>query len=185
MITATANSPDRPLTVWPRSSLPKKIMPARFRFFTGRSPSRRKRQWRFPRIISKRVVWRSSIRRMRREIYQQVAEAKNPNPYREDSRMAAGTIVLARGQKAEALRKYEALANEAQKPALKAEAAVRGGMIAIDLRRPKRARSTRGWWKRRGVFCKKADATGSRKIAGDRRSWARPAAISVRPVRAR
>ena len=31
------------------------------------------------------------------------------------------------------LKQYEALANEAQKPALKAESAVRGGMIALDL----------------------------------------------------
>ena len=47
--------------------------------------------------------------------------------------MAAGTIALARGRKAEAFRNYEALANETQKPALKAEATVRAGMVAIDL----------------------------------------------------
>src|SRR5207237_6976736 len=40
---------------------------------------------------------------------------------------------LSRGKRVEALKQYEALANEAQKPALKAEAAVRGGMIALDL----------------------------------------------------
>jgi TolA-binding protein len=66
-------------------------------------------------------------------IYQQVIEAKNPNPYREDSRLAAASIFLSRGKKADALRQYEALTNETQKPALKAEAAVRGGMIALDL----------------------------------------------------
>jgi TolA-binding protein len=66
-------------------------------------------------------------------LYQQVAETKNPNPYREDARMAAGTIALARGRKADALRNYEALANETQKPALKAEAMVRAGMVAVDL----------------------------------------------------
>src|SRR5207237_7853230 len=66
-------------------------------------------------------------------IYQQVIDAKNPNPYREDSRQAAAAIFLARGKKADALKQYEALSNEAQKPALKAEAAVRGGLIAIDL----------------------------------------------------
>jgi TolA-binding protein len=66
-------------------------------------------------------------------IYQQVSEAKNPNPYREDSRLAAASILSARGKKADALKQYEALANETQKPALKAEAAVRGGMIALDL----------------------------------------------------
>ena len=66
-------------------------------------------------------------------LYQVVADTKNPNPYREDARMAAGTIALARGRKADAFRNYEALANETQKPALKAEATVRAGMVAIDL----------------------------------------------------
>ena len=66
-------------------------------------------------------------------IYQQVSDAKNPNPYREDSRLATASILSARGKKADALKQYEALANETQKPALKAEAAVRGGMIALDL----------------------------------------------------
>ncbi len=66
-------------------------------------------------------------------LYQQVIDAKNPNPYREDARLAAGSIALARGRKADALRHYEALANETQKPALKAEATVRAGMVAVDL----------------------------------------------------
>ena len=67
------------------------------------------------------------------DIYQQVAEAKNPNPYREDSRETAARIAVARGRKADALKQYEALSNEAQKPALKAEATVRAGLIALDL----------------------------------------------------
>src|SRR5438552_2247829 len=66
-------------------------------------------------------------------IYVEVAEAGNPNPYREDARITAASIFTARGRKLDALKQYEALANEAQKPALKAEAAVRGGMIALDL----------------------------------------------------
>ncbi|HEX4630762.1 MAG TPA: tetratricopeptide repeat protein [Chthoniobacterales bacterium] len=66
-------------------------------------------------------------------LYQQVAETKNPNPFREDARMAAGTIALARGRKQDAFRNYEALANETQKPALKAEATVRAGMVAVEL----------------------------------------------------
>ena len=65
--------------------------------------------------------------------YEQVIETKGPNPYREDSRQAAASIFISRGKKAEALKQYEALSTEAQKPALKAEAAVRGGMIALDL----------------------------------------------------
>src|SRR5437762_7819890 len=67
------------------------------------------------------------------DIYAQVAEAGNPNPYREDARMTAASIFAARGRKVDALKQYEALANESQKPALKAESAVRGGMIALEL----------------------------------------------------
>jgi TolA-binding protein len=66
-------------------------------------------------------------------IYVEVAEAGNPNPYREDARITAASIFAARGRKIDALKQYEALANEAQKPALKAESAVRGGVIGLDL----------------------------------------------------
>ena len=67
------------------------------------------------------------------DIYAQVAESGNPNPYREDARVTAASIFAARGKKLDALKQYEALANEAQKPALKAECAVRGGLIALEL----------------------------------------------------
>src|SRR5205823_7418105 len=67
------------------------------------------------------------------DIYAQVAEVGNPNPYREDARVTAASIFAARGKKLEALRQYEALANEASKPALRAECAVRGGLIALEL----------------------------------------------------
>jgi TolA-binding protein len=66
-------------------------------------------------------------------IYAEVAEAGNPNPFREDARITAASIFAARGRKVDALKQYEALANEAQKAALKAESAVRGGMLALDL----------------------------------------------------
>ena len=66
-------------------------------------------------------------------IYAEVAEAGNPNPYREDARVTAASIFATRGKKLDALKQYEALANEAQKPALKAECAVRGGLIALEL----------------------------------------------------
>jgi TolA-binding protein len=74
-------------------------------------------------------------------VYQQVAETKNPNPYREDARMAAGTIALARGRKLDAFRNYEALANETQKPALKAEATVRAGMVAVELQQTEKGKT--------------------------------------------
>src|SRR4030095_15889565 len=52
-------------------------------------------------------------------IYAEVAEAGNPNPYREDARWTAASILVGRGKKIDALKQYEALATEAQKPALK------------------------------------------------------------------
>jgi TolA-binding protein len=67
------------------------------------------------------------------DIYAQVAEVGNSNPYREDARVTAATIFASRGKKLDALKQYEALANEAQKPSLKAECAVRGGLIALEL----------------------------------------------------
>src|SRR5881409_1211066 len=67
------------------------------------------------------------------DIYVQVADAGNPNPYREDARWTAASILASRGRKIDALKQYEALANESQKPALKAESAVRGGVIALEL----------------------------------------------------
>lgn len=67
------------------------------------------------------------------DIYLEVADAGNPNPYREDARWTAASVLVGRGRKADALKQYEALSNETQKPALKAESAVRGGMIALDL----------------------------------------------------
>ncbi len=66
-------------------------------------------------------------------LYLQVVEAKNPNPFREDARLAAGSILVARGRKTDAFKQYEALANETGKPALKAEATVRAGLVAVDL----------------------------------------------------
>ncbi len=77
-------------------------------------------------------------------VYQQVIDAKNPNPYREDARMAAGTIALGRGRKADAFRNYEALANETQKASLKAEATVRAGMVAVDLMQPEKGKIDKG-----------------------------------------
>ena len=67
------------------------------------------------------------------DLYAQVADAGNANPYREDARVTAASIFAGKGRKPDALNQYEALAQESQKPALRAEAAVRGGMIALEL----------------------------------------------------
>lgn len=74
------------------------------------------------------------------DIYLQVAEVKNPNPYREDARQTGAALALARGRKTDALRQYEALSNETQKPALKAEATVRAGLLAVDLQQPEKGK---------------------------------------------
>ncbi|HZJ38968.1 MAG TPA: tetratricopeptide repeat protein [Chthoniobacterales bacterium] len=73
-------------------------------------------------------------------LYQQIAEVKNPNPYRDDARLAAGAIALTRGRKLDALKNYEALSNETDKGVLKAEAAVRAGMVAVDLQQSEKNR---------------------------------------------
>lgn len=72
--------------------------------------------------------------------YQQVIDAKGANQYREDSRVAAATIAQSIGRKPDALRNFEALANETQKPALKAEAIVRAGLLAADLTQPEKGK---------------------------------------------
>jgi TolA-binding protein len=68
-----------------------------------------------------------------RDIYQQVIEVKNPNPFRDDARLAVGAIFLEKGRKADALKQFEALAGETTKAPLKAEATVRAGLLALDL----------------------------------------------------
>ncbi|MEP7013893.1 MAG: tetratricopeptide repeat protein [Verrucomicrobiota bacterium] len=102
-------------------------------------------------------------------IYQQVIDAKGPNPYREDSRLAAASIFISRGKKTEALKQYEALATEAQKPAAKAEAAVRGGMIALDLIQSDKSKVDKGMLEKATTLLQKgrasADAGKLRAIA--------------------
>ena len=68
-----------------------------------------------------------------RDIYQQVIDVGNSNPFRDDCRLAVGTIFLDAGRKSDALKQFEALASETNKPSLKAEATVRAGLVALDL----------------------------------------------------
>jgi len=102
-------------------------------------------------------------------IYAQVADAGNANPYREDARLTAASIFAARGRKIDALKQYEALANEAQKPALKAESAVRGGMIALDLAQPDKGKIDKAMAERAAALLQKGrtlpDAGKFRAIA--------------------
>ena len=75
-----------------------------------------------------------------RDAYEQVLAVKNPSPYRDDSRFAVGAIFLEKGRKREALKQFEALADETSKPSLKAEATVRAGLIALDLAQPEKGK---------------------------------------------
>lgn len=80
-----------------------------------------------------------------RDAYQQVIDSKvSPNPYRDDSRLAAGSILVARGRKADALKQYESLANETKKLPLRAEASVRAGMLAVELVQGEKGKSDAG-----------------------------------------
>jgi TolA-binding protein len=92
-------------------------------------------------------------------LYQQVIDTKNPNPYREDSRSAAASILLSRGKKADALRQYEALSNETQKPSLKGEASVRAGLIALDLIQPEKGKIDKGMVDRATALLQKGRST--------------------------
>jgi len=76
-----------------------------------------------------------------RDVYQQVIAVKNPNPYRDDSRLAVGAIFLANGRKGDALKQFEALIDETSKASLKAEATVRAGLIALDLGQSEKGKS--------------------------------------------
>jgi len=74
-----------------------------------------------------------------RDVYGQVIAAKNPNPFRDDSRLAVGAIFLNAGRKGDALKQFEALATETKNEALKAEASVRAGLVALDLAQEEKA----------------------------------------------
>ena len=89
------------------------------------------------------------------DVYAQVAEGGNPNPYREDARLTAASIFVARGKKFDALKQYEALANESQKPALKAESAVRGGMIALELVQTEKGKTDKAMAERAAALLQK------------------------------
>ena len=73
-----------------------------------------------------------------RMTYEDVVATQGENPYREPSRLALAEILSASGRKEEALEQFEALANEATQPSIKAEAYVKAGLINIDLEHPEK-----------------------------------------------
>jgi TolA-binding protein len=67
------------------------------------------------------------------EIYQQVADAKEANPFQEASRLSLALLLRDGGKTAEAVRQIKLLAAATQTPELKAEATVRAGVWELDL----------------------------------------------------
>jgi TolA-binding protein len=116
-------------------------------------------------------------------IYLQVIDAKDPNPYRDDSRVAAASIFLSRGKKLEAFKQYDALAN--------AKAGVESGGSRARWRDrcrscPERKRQDRQGNHRSngGVIAKRPRLVGRGKISRDRGCRDVETAISHRPIRA-
>jgi len=96
-------------------------------------------------------------------LYLQVAEAKSQ--YREDARSTAGAMLLARGRRIDALKQYDALASEAEKPAVKAESAVRAGLIALDLAVADRAKTDSAMAEKARTLLQKG------RVASDSGKW--------------
>jgi TolA-binding protein len=93
-----------------------------------------------------------------RDIYQQVIEVKNPNPFRDDARLAVGSIFLTNGRKSEALKQFEALADETNKAPLKAEATVRAGLLALELAQAEKGKADQAMTTKATALLKKGRA---------------------------
>jgi TolA-binding protein len=93
-----------------------------------------------------------------RDLYQQVIAAPDPNPYRDDSRLAVGSAFLQTGRKSDALAQFEALAKETQKPSLKAEATVRAGSLALDLAQAEKGKTDKAMMAKATTLLRKGRA---------------------------
>ncbi len=67
------------------------------------------------------------------EVYLQVADAKEPNPFQEASRLSVALLLRDAGKTAEAVKQIKLLASVTESPELKAEATVRAGVWEVDL----------------------------------------------------
>lgn len=65
--------------------------------------------------------------------YEEVADTRENNPFREPSRLSLARLLTGAGKKAEALKQYELAAKETEQPEIRAEAVVRGALLKIDL----------------------------------------------------
>ncbi len=78
-------------------------------------------------------------------VYREVAAVEDDNPYREMSLLELAEGDEAAGLKDSALRQYEALAQIATNPVVRASVGVKAGLLALDLGDFNRARSLLGW----------------------------------------
>ena len=67
------------------------------------------------------------------QAYQEVADAKENNPFREASRISLAKLLSDTGKKAEAHKQYELIAEETDKPEVRMEALVKASLLKIDL----------------------------------------------------
>jgi TolA-binding protein len=74
-----------------------------------------------------------------RMVYEDLASAKESNPFRDASRFSMAQILSDAGRKEEALKTLELAGKETASPALKAEAAVKAALLQIDLNQPEKA----------------------------------------------
>ena len=71
--------------------------------------------------------------------YEDLVAIREQNPYREAAWFSLAKLFVDAGRKADAAKQLDQLAQETQKPELKAEALVRAGLLKIDLGQPDKA----------------------------------------------
>ena len=182
-ITAKANLPDRQLMAWRKFFSTQKDYAGRASAVSSRGGEvEGSRPGAFRALFRSALSGKSRPQRRSREALSAGYRGKNPNPYRDDARLAAGFDSRSRaGRKTDALKQYEALANETGKPALKAEATVRAGLVAVDLQRDEKGKTDKAMTEKATALLQKgAGDSGSRTLARDRGDGIVAAAISVR-----
>lgn len=74
------------------------------------------------------------------KVFEEIAEKRNDNPYRDAADFYVSESLSESGKKAEALEAYRGLGESAEKPGMQAEAVVKAGAIAAELGRKEEAR---------------------------------------------
>lgn len=85
-----------------------------------------------------------SLERMKRvdeaaKVYAEVAAVEKNNPYRDFARLSSAELSASAGKKADALALYEKISTDSERPAMRAEAAVKAAALAAELGDTKKA----------------------------------------------